>query len=63
MFCLCRGRNDIAQDLARQEALLQADPFDPEAQRRIAELIQQKNVEENYMAALENNPEVSHSVF
>ena len=37
--------------------LLSADPFDPEAQARIAERIRQAQVEENYQNAYEYMPE------
>ena len=37
--------------------LLSADPFDPEAQARIAERIRQAQVEENYQTAYEYMPE------
>ena len=40
-----------------QIALLSADPLDPEAQRKIAELIEQGNINENYESALEHTPE------
>ncbi len=47
---------------AQAEAdLWNADPFDPEAQRRIAERIQQEQVEHNYVTAMEHNPEVRAS--
>lgn len=40
-----------------QRLLMTADPFDPVAQAKIAEYIRQKNVEENYVNAVEHNPE------
>jgi hypothetical protein len=35
---------------AREAELLAADPFDPETQRKIEELIQKQNIEENLAA-------------
>lgn len=40
-----------------QHLLASADPFDPVAQAKIAEYIRQKNVEENYVQAMDHNPE------
>ena len=50
---------------ARRKAeidLLNADPFDMEAQRKIQEMIDQSNVNENYEMAMENTPEAFGSV-
>ncbi len=49
--CVCVYVHSIRRRLA-------ADPFDIEAQRRIEEIIQQRNIEENFMNAMEHNPEV-----
>eukprot|EP00854_Cymbomonas_tetramitiformis_P006872 gene6872-8205_t len=38
-------------------ALLSADPMDMEAQAKIAEMIAQKNIDENYESAFEHTPE------
>lgn len=37
----------------------EADPTNPEIQKKIYELIQSKNIEENYLHAMEHTPEVS----
>ena len=45
-------------ELNRLYALAEADPMDPEVQRKIEELIQQKNIQESYENAMEHAPEV-----
>ena len=43
-------------------ALLEADPFDPEAQARIASMIKEENVNESFHNAMENSPELFGNV-
>lgn len=48
---------DRSAALEREIDLLNADPFDPEAQKKIAELMRQQAVEENMEHAFEHSPE------
>lgn len=53
-------RNRESEELARrrqQIADLNADPFDIDAQMRIAEMIREERVQENLQNAIEHNPE------
>jgi hypothetical protein len=45
-------------ELQKYMALAEADPFNPEVQKKIEELINQKNIEDNYDQAMEFSPEV-----
>ncbi|KAF3783839.1 DNA damage-inducible protein 1 [Nymphaea thermarum] len=58
---LLRERHRHRLQLRRQQeeelALLYADPFDVEAQKKIEAIIQQRGIDENWEAALEHNPE------
>ncbi|KAG6545501.1 hypothetical protein Mapa_013103 [Marchantia paleacea] len=52
-----RQQHAHQQHLRNEIDLMNADPFDIHAQRKIEEAIRQKNVDENWEAAVEHNPE------
>ena len=45
------------REIQEQNALLEADPFNVEAQRKIEDSIRQERIMENFHNALEHNPE------
>ncbi|CAL5202409.1 unnamed protein product [Lathyrus oleraceus] len=52
-----RQRDQLRRQKEEEMALLYADPFDVEAQKKIEAAIRQKGIDENWEAALEHNPE------
>lgn len=55
---LLQEQAEARRRMEQQMALLEADPFDVEAQRKIEEMIQQQNIQRNMETAIEFNPEV-----
>lgn len=54
---LRRQRKEEDEEQARDMALIEADEFDVEAQRRIAERIKREQINANYQYAREHHPE------
>ncbi|XP_074571582.1 protein DNA-DAMAGE INDUCIBLE 1 [Curcuma longa] len=58
---ILRERHQMRMELRKKQeeelALLYADPFDVESQKKIELVLRQKGIEENWEAAIEHNPE------
>lgn len=52
-----RRMEEIEEEKQRELALLNADPFNPDAQRKIEETIRQERVMENLQDAMDHTPE------
>ncbi|PNH04230.1 DNA damage-inducible protein 1, partial [Tetrabaena socialis] len=57
-----RAQYDANSELERLHAMQEEDPFNPELQTQIEEAIRRKNIDENYEAAMEHNPEAKMKV-
>ena len=57
-----RPRDPLEAEEERLRALAEADPFNIDVQRKLEEIIQKRNVMENYENAMEHNPEAFGSV-
>lgn len=60
---LLRGQREAEAERERQNQILMDDPFNPEAQKKIEEMIRAERVQENLDEALENAPEGMLTVF
>ena len=54
---MVREEQEREREIAMQEELLNADPYNEEAQKKIEEIIRQESVQENLQLAYEHNPE------
>ena len=54
---LLNDRDRLQQERQNQLAMLNEDPFNPEAQKKIEDMIRREKIEANLQYAYENNPE------
>lgn len=59
---MIREDEDREQERLEQMRLLNEDPFNVDAQRKIEEMIRQQSVQENLQFAYEHNPEGMHGL-